>query len=156
MYMSDKLYNLLKWVAQYLLPGGATLYFAIAPIWGLPYTEQIVGTLVALNVFIGGLLGLSTVQYMKATQQNSAMMTATVPVPPTTEPMPWTLPEKTYDLLKWVAMIVLPSLGTLYLALATLWGFPYGQQIVSTVAALTTFLGIFLGVSSSNFKQVAG
>ena len=43
--MSNKTYDILKWVAQYLLPALATLYFAVAKIWGLPYGEEIVGTL---------------------------------------------------------------------------------------------------------------
>lgn len=64
--MNNKTYDILKWVAQYLLPALATLYFAIAQVWGLPYGEQIVGTITAIDTFLGVILGISTVQYNKA------------------------------------------------------------------------------------------
>lgn len=61
--------------------------------------------------------------------------------------------NKTYDVLKWIAMVVLPSLGALYSALSAIWGFPYGEQIVGTIAALTAFLGAILGISNSQYKK---
>lgn len=61
--MSDKTYDILKWIAQILLPAIGTLYFAIAQIWGLPYAEQIVGTIMALDAFLGAILGVSTKAY---------------------------------------------------------------------------------------------
>lgn len=61
--------------------------------------------------------------------------------------------NKVYDILKWFAMIVLPALGTLYFALAGIWGFPFGEQIVGTITAIETFLGIILGVSNVNYKK---
>lgn len=64
--MNNKTYDILKWIAQYLLPALATLYFAIAQVWGLPYGEQIVGTITAIDTFLGVILGISTVQYNKA------------------------------------------------------------------------------------------
>lgn len=67
--MSNKTYDILKWVAQYLLPALATLYFAVAKIWGLPYGEEIVGTITAIDTFLGVLLGISTANYNK---QNGA------------------------------------------------------------------------------------
>lgn len=67
--MSNKTYDILKWVAQYLLPALATLYFAVAKIWGLPYGEEIVGTITAVDTFLGVLLGISTTNYNK---QNGA------------------------------------------------------------------------------------
>lgn len=65
MKMSNKTYDALKWVAMYLLPAMGTLYFALAGIWGLPYGEQIVGTITAVDTFIGVLLGISTAKYNK-------------------------------------------------------------------------------------------
>ena len=64
--MSNKVYNILKWIAMYLLPAVGTLYFALAGIWGLPYGEQIVGTITAVDTFLGVVLGISTAQYNKA------------------------------------------------------------------------------------------
>jgi hypothetical protein len=65
MKMSNKVYNILKYVAQIGLPALATLYFALSGIWGLPFGEQIVGTITAIDTFLGVLLGLSTFQYNK-------------------------------------------------------------------------------------------
>ena len=61
--MSDKLYDVLKWIAQILLPAAATLYFALSQIWGLPYGEEIVGTITAFDAFLGALLGISSMVY---------------------------------------------------------------------------------------------
>ena len=63
--MSNKLYDILKYTAQIILPAIATLYFALAQIWGLPYGEQIVGTITAIDAFLGAILGISTAQYNK-------------------------------------------------------------------------------------------
>lgn len=61
--------------------------------------------------------------------------------------------NKLYDVLKWITMVALPALGTLYFALAGIWGFPYAEQIGGTVTALVTFLGVLLGISSSQYKK---
>lgn len=61
--------------------------------------------------------------------------------------------NKTYDVLKWIAMYVLPALGTLYFALAGIWGLPYGEQVVGTITAIDTFIGVLLGISSSNYNK---
>lgn len=66
MKLSNKTYDLLKWIAQYLLPALATLYFGLAGIWGLPYGEQVVGTITAIDTFLGVMLGISTAQYNKS------------------------------------------------------------------------------------------
>lgn len=61
--MSNKTYDVLKWIAQLFLPAAATLYFALANIWGLPYGEQIVGTITAVDAFLGVILGISSKVY---------------------------------------------------------------------------------------------
>lgn len=63
--MSNKVYDKLKWIAQILLPALGTLYFALAGIWNFPYAEAIVGTITAVDTFLGVLLGISTVNYNK-------------------------------------------------------------------------------------------
>ena len=65
MKMSNKVYDVLKFIAQILLPALATLYFALAKIWGFPYAAEIVGTISAVDAFLGALLGISTAQYNK-------------------------------------------------------------------------------------------
>jgi len=63
------------------------------------------------------------------------------------------LNNKTYDVLKWIAQILLPALGTLYMALAKVWGFPYSTEIVGTITAVDLFLGAVLGISTSNYRK---
>lgn len=65
MKMSNKVYDTLKWIAMILLPAVGTLYFALASNWGLPFAEQIVGTVTAFDTFLGVILGISTYQYKK-------------------------------------------------------------------------------------------
>ena len=61
--------------------------------------------------------------------------------------------NRTYDVLKWIAMYLLPSAGTLYFALAGIWGFPYGEQVVGTITAIDTFLGVILGLSNAQYNK---
>lgn len=69
--MNNKLYNVLKWIAQIVLPALGTLYFAISQIWGLPLGEEIVGTVTAIDAFLGALLGISTIAYNKKNTENT-------------------------------------------------------------------------------------
>lgn len=68
MKLSNKVYDVLKWIAQYLLPAAGALYFALSQIWGLPYGEEIVGTITAIDAFLGAILGVSTMNYKKGGQ----------------------------------------------------------------------------------------
>jgi hypothetical protein len=61
--------------------------------------------------------------------------------------------NKTYDILKWIAQILLPAAGTLYFALAGIWNFPYGEEIVGTISAIDAFLGCILGISSISYNK---
>ena len=61
--------------------------------------------------------------------------------------------NKVYDILKWIALVVLPAIGTLYFALAGIWHFPYGEQVVGTITAIDTFLGAILGISNIQYKK---
>lgn len=66
MILNDKMYDTLKWIAQYLLPASGTLYFALSNIWGFPYGEEVVGTIVAVTAFLGVILGISSAEYKKS------------------------------------------------------------------------------------------
>ena len=61
--------------------------------------------------------------------------------------------DKAYNALKWIAMVVLPAIGTLYFSLSGIWGFPFGEQIVGTVTAVDTFLGVILGISTAQYNK---
>lgn len=61
--------------------------------------------------------------------------------------------NKVYDIMKWITTVVLPGLGTLYFALAAIWNFPFAEEIVGTISAVVTFLGVLLGVSTANYNK---
>ena len=61
--------------------------------------------------------------------------------------------NKTYDRLKFLTMIVLPAMAALYFAVAQIWGLPNAEQVVGTIAAVTTFLGAVLGITSGQYKK---
>lgn len=64
--------------------------------------------------------------------------------------------NKVYDVLKWVALIVLPAIATLYFAVAQIWGLSYGEEVVGTITAIDTFLGALLGVSNATYNKYGG
>lgn len=61
--------------------------------------------------------------------------------------------NRVYDVLKWVTMVGLPALTALWLAIAQIWGLPFAEPIGATLAAVTTFLGAVLGISSLNYQR---
>jgi hypothetical protein len=63
--LSNRVYDCLKFLCTILLPALGTLYFALSKIWGLPLAEEITGSLSAVAVFIGAVIGISSVQYNK-------------------------------------------------------------------------------------------
>lgn len=63
------------------------------------------------------------------------------------------LKNETYDVLKWVAQILLPAAAALYVAVAGIWGFPYAKEVAGTLSAIDLFLGTLLGISSSNYYK---
>ena len=69
MMMSNKVYDVLKYIAQIALPALGALYFALAEIWGLPYGQEIVGTIAAVDACLGALLGISTMIYNKGNEK---------------------------------------------------------------------------------------
>ena len=71
MKMDSKVYDVLKYIAQIILPAMATLYFALSKIWGLPYGEEVVGTISAIDVFLGAILGISSMNYYKGIAESN-------------------------------------------------------------------------------------
>lgn len=71
--MTNKTYDVLVYIAQIALPAAAVLYLALAGLWGLPYAEQISGTIMALDAFMGALLKISSVQYHKQQAEARAL-----------------------------------------------------------------------------------
>lgn len=63
------------------------------------------------------------------------------------------LPDKIYDILKWVTMIVLPALATAYVGLASIWGWPFADEVAKTTAVICTLLGALLGISTAQYNK---
>lgn len=63
--------------------------------------------------------------------------------------------SKTYDVLKYIALVVLPAIATLYFALSSIWHLPYGEQVVGTITAIDTFLGALLQISNDKYNNIA-
>lgn len=70
--MSNKTYDILKWIALVMLPAASALYFGLSQVWGLPYGEEIVGTISVIDTFLGALLGISNVNYNKQNEADSS------------------------------------------------------------------------------------
>ena len=71
MKMSNKLYDVLKFIALIVLPALGGLYFGLAQLWRLPLSEEIVGTITLVDTFLGTLLGISTYQYNKGLKEEA-------------------------------------------------------------------------------------
>lgn len=63
------------------------------------------------------------------------------------------IPSHIYDVLKWITMIVLPALATAYVGLASIWGWPYADQVAKTTAVICTLLGALLGISTAQYNK---
>jgi len=63
------------------------------------------------------------------------------------------LPDSVYDILKWVTMIVFPPLATAYVGLASIWGWPYADEVAKTTAVICTLLGALLGISTAEYNK---
>ena len=63
------------------------------------------------------------------------------------------LPDKVYDVLKWLVMIVFPALATAYVGLAAIWGWPYADEVSKTTAIVCTLLGAILGISTAQYNK---
>ena len=58
-----------------------------------------------------------------------------------------------YDILKWITMIVIPALATAYVGLASVWGWPYADEVAKTSAVICTLLGALLGISTAQYNK---
>lgn len=67
MKMNDKVYDVCAWIGKIVLPALAVLYATLADTWGLPYSSEVSTTIMALDVFLNALLGISTANYYKNT-----------------------------------------------------------------------------------------
>ena len=73
-FKDSRIYDVLKWISLIFLPALATLWFTVAKIWGLPYIAEITGTLVAIDTFLGALIGISNIRYQARLEENDDEM----------------------------------------------------------------------------------
>jgi putative holin Dp-1 len=148
--LSNGVYDALKWITTILLPALSTLYVAVAAIWNLPYAEQVTSTISVIVLFLGALLQISSLQY-RASIRLATNESAYEP-----NPMPnasvFSLKNDTYDKLKFISQGLLPALATFYVALATIWGLPYSQQVSATIMAIVLFMNGLLQVSTAKYN----
>lgn len=145
MIFNNKTYNVLKFITLIFLPAIGAFYFAMAGMYNLPYPQQVVGTLAALAVFLGVLLEISTTNYNKQTTARGYMLSSEDVLPP----------SKTvtfYDVMKWVAQLLIPALATLYFTIASIWKIPSPELVVGTLTAIDALLGMLLGLSSAAYN----
>lgn len=67
-----------------------------------------------------------------------------------------TIPNKVYDILKWLTMIVLPALATAYVGLSAIWGWPYADEVAKTTSVVCVLLGALLGISTAQYNKAGG
>ena len=65
------------------------------------------------------------------------------------------IPDKVYDVLKWLTLVVIPALATAYVGFAAIWGWPYADEVAKTTAVICTLLGALLGISTAQYNKEA-
>lgn len=63
------------------------------------------------------------------------------------------MPDKLYDWCKWICLIAIPAISTLYYTLSQIWGFPYGEEITATLSAVGLCIGSLIGLSHISIKK---
>lgn len=151
MVLSNRTYDILKWIAMVLLPAMATFYLALASSWNLPFPTEVAATIAALDIFLAALLGLSTSNYKVRAAHLGFSISGAFGTPD----RGWILSKNWYDILTWIAQIFIPAFATLYFALSGTWHLPFAEQIVATLMSIDAFLGMVLGFSTGQFHKQA-
>lgn len=63
------------------------------------------------------------------------------------------LPNKVYDVLKWLVLVCIPALTVAYVGLSAIWGWPYADEVAKTSAVICTLLGALLGISTAQYNK---
>ena len=66
------------------------------------------------------------------------------------------MPNKVYDVLKWVALVALDAVGIFYKTIATIWELPLGNEVLATCAAVSVLIGALIGISAANYTKSDG
>jgi len=151
--ISNQVYDTLKWITTIFLPAITVLYVSLSDVWGLPYTTEVSGTLTAVVIFLGALLQISTLEYKTSmyvlmnvgplVRQESAVATGALSMKP-----------QTYDLIRFIAQVVLPGIATFYVTLAQIWGLALSVEISGTIMAVVLFINTLLQISTMKHNAV--
>lgn len=63
------------------------------------------------------------------------------------------MPGKVYDVLKWIALIVIPAFATAYVGMAAVWGWPFADEVAKTAAVICTLIGSLIGISTAEYRR---
>lgn len=63
------------------------------------------------------------------------------------------LPDKWYDVLKWLSLVFFNAVGVLYKTLASIWGLPFGEEVLTTCSAIALFIGALIGISTAEYRK---
>lgn len=137
---------MLKSLSTALLIDYAALRAYLSP--GAPTVTSLTAYLALLGLIcVASLFITTTMLYLKINYKGTLMSDSSVS---TARPL---VSNATYDRLKWVALVALPALGALYFAVAPLWDLPKPQEVVGTIVAIDTFLGLLLNVATKNYNK---
>jgi len=144
--ISNRTYDILKWLVMILFPAFAVFYGTMAETLGLPMGPEVIATVGAITVFLGAYLQMNMVMYARFTDNTTDTNTT----------YPFAMSSDLYDLLKWLVKVGLPGLGVVYLSLANTWGFGYADTVPVVASAIALFLGTILQISTAKRAAFAG
>lgn len=141
--LSNKTYDILKWVITIVMPALAGLYSALALLFAWPYAEQVPASIMTFVLFMGAFLSQSSALY------NANAGSAR---PLNVEPYLFQMSEELYKTLKWIVQVALPAMSVAYLAMAEIWQLAWANEVTGVIAALVAFFSAILQISSDGFK----
>lgn len=139
--LSDKAYDIIKWIALLVLPTLAGAIVAIGEVWSVPIEQNLIAGLTGISAAIGAMLTISSSIYYVNGRTN-------VPVP--------TMPVKVYKVLQDVTLYWLPAFATAYYILSLVFHLDYVMQLVETAVIIQVFLGLIMGTYSNQTRDLKG
>jgi hypothetical protein len=135
--LPNKVYDVLKWVVLMVLPPLIGLYLALGLIWGYTVLPEVIAVITFISSLIGAVVGISAKNYYEK-------------IPDVAE----TIGLKIYRDLLWLSMYLLPAVATIYYMTSQVIEIPYPNQVIETIVSFNVFLGLVLGLSSSQNKEL--
>lgn len=150
--ISDRVYDILKWAVGVVLPALAALYVGVSGIFGLPMPEQVASTIMALVLFLGAFLQMSSASWAI----ERAQLTGRIYKDENGDGIPdypFKMSGPVYETVKWLVQVALPALSVAYVAMAKVWGWPASESVPAVVSAVVLFLSTVLQFSTANYNR---